>query len=163
MGAFKNIDIETAYESDYALNNIEIDTQAFDPAKQNNTAQPFVGDIQCGFPSPATDYIEMNLNLHDYLVKKPAATFFMRAKGDSMLGAGIYPNDLLIVDRSIHARSGCVVVASINGEFTLKRLYSNGVQQKLLPENLKYKPIEITEDSDFQVFGVVTNNIHRHL
>ena len=106
------------------------------------------------------DYAE-NLNIQDYLIKKPAATFFMRAQGDSMTGIGIYPEDLLIVDRSITARSGHIVVASINGEFTLKRLCTKSGKNILYPENSKYKPIEISQDSEFQVFGVVIYNIHR--
>ncbi len=122
---------------------------------------PFLGEIQCGFPSPAADYLEDHLSLNDHLVKKPAATFFMRAKGDSMTGAGVFPGDLLIVDRSITAKSGHIVVASINGEFTLKRLMSIRGQNFLYPENNNYKPIPISSEMDFQVFGVVTYNIHK--
>ncbi len=122
----------------------------------------FIGDVQCGFPSPAADYIEKGLNLHDHLVKKPMATIFMRAKGDSMIEAGIYPNDILVIDRSISARSGHVIVASLNGELTLKRLSYHFGKPILIPENPKYKTIVVTEDSDFQVFGVLTHNIHSH-
>ena len=126
-----------------------------------NVEYPLMGDIQCGFPSPAADYLEDQLNLHDYLIKKPASTFLMRAKGDSMVGAGIYPDDILIVDRSIKARSGQVVVASLNGDFTLKRMVQINGSVVLCSENPIYKPMTITPEMDFQVFGVVTFNVHR--
>jgi DNA polymerase V len=148
MGAYKDLDIEIVQTDGFALKNVEF---------------RLLGEVECGFPSPATDYIETNLNLHEFLIKKPAATFFMRAKGDSMIGAGIYPNDLLIVDRSITARSSHLVVASINGEYTLKRLVKYEGKNLLMPENSKYKNIEINDESEFQVFGVVTFNIHGHL
>ncbi|MFN9067614.1 MAG: LexA family protein, partial [Bdellovibrionales bacterium] len=122
---------------------------------------PVLGEIQCGFPSPAADYLEDQLNLHDYLIKKPAATFLMRAKGDSMVGAGIYPDDILIIDRSLTARSGNIIVASLNGDFTLKRLIQIHGTVILQPENPVYKPLTITPEMDFQIFGVVTFNVHR--
>jgi len=131
------------------------------------TPQPeqihFFGDLQCGFPSPATDYIERGLDLHNYVVKKPAATFFMRAKGDSMVDAGIYPEDILVIDRSITPLSGHIVVASLNGEFTLKRLSYHFGKPILIAENKKYKAISVNEESDFQIFGVLTFNLHQHL
>ncbi|MFZ3229420.1 MAG: translesion error-prone DNA polymerase V autoproteolytic subunit [Pseudobdellovibrio sp.] len=120
------------------------------------------GDIQCGFPSPATDYIEKGLNLHDFVVKKPAATFFMRAKGDSMIDAGIFPNDLLVIDRSIVAKSGHIIVASLNGEMTLKRLSYHFGNPILIAENKKFNAISILPEHDFQVFGVLTFNLHQH-
>lgn len=123
----------------------------------------FFGDIECGFPSPAADYIEKGLNLHDLVVKKPAATFFMRAKGDSMIDAGIFPNDLLVIDKSITARSGHIIVASLNGELTLKRLSFHFGKPILIPENKNYKTITISEEEDFQIFGVLTYNLHQHL
>jgi len=82
----------------------------------------FTGKVAAGFPSPADDYIENNLDLNELLVQKPAATFFVRAQGESMLGAGIHPNDILVVDRSLEAVPGKVVICSINGELTVKRL-----------------------------------------
>jgi DNA polymerase V len=126
-----------------------------------NVEYPLLGNIQCGFPSPAADYLEDQLNLHDYLIKKPASTFLMRAKGDSMVGAGIFPDDILIVDRSLTARSGQVVVACLNGDFTLKRMVQINSAIFLYPENPIYKPIPITPEMDFQIFGVVTFNVHR--
>lgn len=146
MGAFKELDIIQPYKDESATNNLY-----------------FFGEIECGFPSPAQDYLEKGINLHDHVVKKPAATFFMRAKGDSMIEAGIYPNDLLVIDRSITARSGHIIVASLNGEFTLKRLSYRQGQAYLVPENKFFKPIAILPEHDFQVFGVLTHNIHQHV
>lgn len=118
--------------------------------------------IPCGFPSPATEYIENNLNLHDYIVKKPAATFFMRAGGDSMTGIGIYPDDILVIDRSIKPRSGHVVVAAIDGEYTLKILKIHEGKPYLVPANPKYQPISVDNMESLQIFGVLTYNIHKH-
>jgi DNA polymerase V len=124
---------------------------------------PLFGKITCGFPSPATEYLECSLNLHDYVVKKPAATFFMRAEGDSMQGLGIFPGDILVVDRSITPRSGHVVVASIDGAFTLKQLKLINGKPFLYPAHPQFKPIEIHNPEDLQIFGVVTFNLHAHL
>ena len=82
----------------------------------------FSGKVAAGFPSPADDYVEKNLDLNELLVQKPAATFFVRAQGESMLGAGIHPNDILVVDRSIEAVPGKIVICALNGELTVKRL-----------------------------------------
>ncbi len=117
--------------------------------------------ISCGFPSPAEEYMQAQLDLNEHLVHKPAATFFVYAKGDSMTGAGIYEGDLLIIDRSITARHNHVVVAVLNGEFTLKRLLQKNGKIILQPENPKYKPIEVTEAMSFEVWGVAIHNIHK--
>jgi DNA polymerase V len=121
----------------------------------------YSGSVSCGFPSPADEYLDGPLDLNDLLVKKPAATFFVRAKGDSMIDEGIFEGDILIIDRSIQPRSGQVVLAVINGEFTLKRLIKNGSQIILQPENPKYTPIQITAEMDFQVWGVAIHCIHK--
>lgn len=123
----------------------------------------FLGEIPCGFPSPSSETVESNLNLHDYVVKKPSATFFMQAAGDSMIGAGIYPKDILVIDRSISPRSGHIVAASVDGKITLKRLSYHFGKAILIPENEKYKPISIQEDQDFKIFGVLTYNLHKHI
>jgi DNA polymerase V len=117
--------------------------------------------ISAGFPSPADDHIEQALDLNEHLVKHPAATFFVRADGDSMLGAGIHPGDLLIVDRALEAREGSVIIAVVDGEFTVKRFEKRGGTIFLSPENAAYAPIEIKEGMDFEVWGVVTNAVHR--
>jgi len=116
--------------------------------------------ISAGFPSPAEDYIEGSLDLNRHLIKHPAASFFVRVTGDSMIQAGIHSGDLLLVDRALEARSGRVVIAVVNGELTVKRLYQRQGRLFLVPENPDYEPLEITEAMDFQVWGVVTTVIH---
>lgn len=123
----------------------------------------YCSTVSCGFPSPAEDYIETPLDLNEHLISKPAATFFVRAKGDSMIGVGIYDGDLLIIDRSIRAMSGHVVLAILNGEFTLKTLSQLRGSVWLRPENQKYQPIKINEEMEFQIWGVVTYTIHKHI
>ena len=120
----------------------------------------FSGPVCAGFPSPASDYIEERLDLNQRLVKHPAATFFVRAGGDSMQGAGIFDGDILVVDRSLKPSDMCVVIAALDGDFTVKRLRISGGKPLLVPENPKYRPIEIDEDSDFRIWGVVTYVIH---
>ncbi|QLQ34172.1 MAG: translesion error-prone DNA polymerase V autoproteolytic subunit [Candidatus Thiothrix singaporensis] len=121
----------------------------------------FASKVAAGFASPADDYIETSLDLNQYLIKHPAATFFLRVEGNSMLGAGIHDGDTLVVDRSLEARSGKVVIAAVNGELTVKRLHI-GQQQRvtLLAENPDYPNIPIRDGMDFVIWGVVTNVIH---
>jgi DNA polymerase V len=120
----------------------------------------FTGKVAAGFPSPADDYIEKTLDLNELLVQKPAATFFARAQGESMLGAGIHHNDILVVDRSIEPVPGKIVICALNGELTVKRLEHDGKQWKLKAENPAYPDIAIHEELDMVVWGVVTNVIH---
>jgi len=120
----------------------------------------FTGKVAAGFPSPADDYVEKNLDLNDLLVQKPAATFFVRAQGESMLGAGIHPNDILVVDRSIDPVAGKVVICTINGELTVKRLEREHDRWKLKAENPAFPDIPLTDDLELVVWGVVTNVIH---
>lgn len=115
----------------------------------------FLSTISAGFPSPADDYIDKRIDLNKSLIKHPAATFFVRAKGESMTNSGISNNDLLIVDRSIEAYNNSIIVAILNGSFTVKRFKKKGNNVYLLPDNKKYKQIRVTEDMDFQVWGVV--------
>ncbi|MDP1769660.1 MAG: translesion error-prone DNA polymerase V autoproteolytic subunit [Nitrospirota bacterium] len=120
----------------------------------------FLGRLPAGFPSPADDYIEGKLDLNRHLIKHPAATFFVRVTGDSMIGAGIHSGDLLVVDRSLDAVDGNVIVAALDGELTVKRLFRQGTILRLLPANTAYAPIEILTQQTFEIFGVVTNVIH---
>lgn len=120
----------------------------------------FATKIPAGFPSPADDYIETRLDLNRHLIKHPAASFFVRVQGDSMIGAGIYPNDLLVVDRSLEPIDGKVVIAVVDGELTVKRLKIRSQALVLAPENDKYPEIIIGEANDFRIWGVVTNVIH---
>ena len=123
-------------------------------------AMPLYGcSVRAGFPSPADDYIECYLDLNAYLVQHPSATFFVRASGDSMINVGISPGDLLIVDRSIKATHNDIVIAAVNGELTVKRLYVQNQVIKLLPENNRYAPIVITEGLELVVWGVVLHAI----
>lgn len=115
--------------------------------------------VRAGFPSPADDYIETYLDLNNYLISHPSATFFVRASGDSMIKAGIADGDLLIVDRSIEATHGRIVIAAVNGELTVKRLSIANGQTQLVPENDNYPPILITEDLELVIWGVVLHNI----
>jgi len=120
----------------------------------------FSGKVAAGFPSPADDYIEKTLDLNDLLVQKPAATFFVRAEGESMLGAGIHPNDILIVDRSIDPVVGKIVICALNGELTVKRLNSISEEIVLGAENPAYADIIVHKDIELVIWGVVTNVIH---
>lgn len=116
--------------------------------------------VSAGFPSPADDYIECKLDLNEHLIQHPAATFFVRASGDSMKDAGIQSGDMLIVDRSLEATHGNIVIAAINGELTVKRLSRQAGCVQLLPANKNYQPIDITEEQDIIIWGVVTHVIH---
>lgn len=116
--------------------------------------------ISAGFPSPAEDRVDTNLNLHDLVVQRPEATFFMRVEGESMKKAGINSGDLVVVDKSLDPKNRDIVVAFIDGEFTLKRFKREGSRGWLLPENDDYKPLQVSEDNDFQVWGVVTFTLH---
>ena len=120
----------------------------------------YTGPVKAGFPSPADDYLEQALDLNNYLIKPPAATFFVRVDGDSMVGAGIHDKDILIVDRALSPQSGQIVIAILNGEFTVKRVKVEANRLFLLPENPKFPLIEVTEEIDFQIWGVVTYTIH---
>ena len=116
--------------------------------------------MSAGFPSPAYDYKEKKLDLNELLIKQPEATFFAKASGDSMIGAGIHDGDMLIVDRSITASDGRIVIAVLNGELTVKRFKLLGRTAQLHSENSKYTPITLHEGDSVSIWGVVTNVIH---
>lgn len=118
----------------------------------------FLERVPCGFPSPAQDYEEDRINLHSLLVSHPSATFFIRASGDSMLGAGISHGDLLVVDRSLTARHGDIVVASVGGEFTIKELQTRPFL-RLIPRNRNYPAISFQDGDELQIVGVVTSAV----
>lgn len=119
----------------------------------------FTTTIRAGFPSPAADYAEESLDFNTLLVKRKAATYCLRVSGDSMTGDGIFPDDILVVDRSIKPVNGDVTVISLNGEFTVKRLYRTNDAIVLRPSNPVYKDIRVGPEEDFRVFGVVTSVI----
>src|SRR5262249_3385285 len=112
--------------------------------------------VPAGFPSPAEDYLENALDISEYLVKRPKATYFMRVIGDSMLGAGIHDGDLLVIDRAETVRDGRVVVARLDDQFTIKRFRLIDGRPWLYSANEAYEPIQITEDTDFEIWGCVT-------
>ncbi len=114
--------------------------------------------VSAGFPSPAQDYIEKALDLNELCIKRPAATFFVRVEGDSMIQAGIYAGDILVVDRSVTAEHGDTVIVAIHGEMTVKELELRPVV-RLVPRNPAYPAIEIPEGTALDIFGVVTNVI----
>lgn len=119
----------------------------------------FSESVAAGFPSPATDYCESRLDLNELCVQHPAATYFVRAQGDSMVDAGIFPGDVLVVDRALTAAHGDIVIAVLNGELTVKKLETKP-KVRLVPMNSKYDPIEIPEDTDIEIFGVATTAVH---
>lgn len=120
----------------------------------------FLSGVSAGFPSPADDYLDRKLDLNRHLIKNPAATFFVRVAGDSMTGAGINDNDILIVDRSLEPSSNNIVIAVINGELTVKRLIKNQDSCRLIAENPNYSPLEINEETPLEIWGVATYAIH---
>nr|WP_237673548.1 translesion error-prone DNA polymerase V autoproteolytic subunit [Halomonas profundi] len=117
------------------------------------------GTVRAGFPSPADDYVEAELDLVAHLIQHPSATYFVRAKGSSMVEDGIFDNDLLIVDRSITPRPGHIVIMCVDGDLTCKRLSIIGDRPYLTTLDPSFKPIPLT-GHDCQAWGVVTHNIH---
>ncbi len=117
--------------------------------------------IRAGFPNPAEEAGGFALDLNEYLVKHPISTYYLRVEGDSMTGAGIEPGDIVVVDKSLEARSGDIVVAAVEGEFTLKRLKQQGDQAWLVAANPQYAPIVLHEASEAALWGVVTFVIHK--
>ena len=120
----------------------------------------FLDSVSAGFPSPATDYMENKLDLNEHLIKHPAATFIVKAKGPSMTDAGILSGDLLIVDRSITPKSNDIVIASIFGDLTVKKLQKKENLLFLLSANSDYPSIQVKEEMECFIWGVVTYIIH---
>ena len=121
----------------------------------------YLSPVEAGFPSPSDDSVDRRLDLHEHLVRNEAATFFLRAHGESMLGAGIHDGDLLIVDRSIEAGHNRIVIAALDGELTVKRLVRRHGRVLLAPENPNYPEFDITEREYVHIWGVVTYVIHK--
>jgi len=117
--------------------------------------------ISAGFPSPAEEFFGLQLNLNDELIKHPEATFYARVRGHSMKDAGIQDGDLLVIDKAQEPKDGCVAVCAIDGEFTLKRLAVEKDGIYLMPANDEFKPIKITEENDFLVWGIVAYVVHK--
>ena len=123
----------------------------------------FSHNVTAGFPSPADDYIEGRLSLDEHLIQHKDSTFFVRAKGNSMVGAGIFDGDLLVVDKSLNPSSGDIVIAIVDGDLTVKRLIKRGSKIVLKPENPRYKEIEFKDGQDLQVWGVVTSTVKKFI
>ena len=133
----------------------------YHPDQSTRCKRPlFMVPVSAGFPSPAEDYIEGNLDLNKHLIKHPAATFFVKVSGSSMIDAGIHAGDILIVDRSLKPVNKKVVIAVVNGELTVRRIRVTKDKVFLISENRDYKPLQVEEEMDFEVWGVVTNVIH---
>jgi DNA polymerase V len=136
--------------------------QIFQLISRTKTLVPFYSSrVPAGFPSPADDYLDGKIDLNQHLISHPEATFLVKVEGNSMIGAGIFSGDTLIVDRSLQPQHGQIVLAILNGEFTVKKYNLVNGKTSLLAENPDYLPIEITQDSDFQVWGIVTFVIHK--
>lgn len=127
----------------------------------SNGAPLFAEGVAAGFPSPAMGDLNGTLDLNRLCISHPAATYFVRARGDSMVGAGIDDGDILVVDRSLTPANRHIIIASVNGEFTVKRFEKTAHRMRLLPENPAYKPVTITPELGAEFFGVVTFIIKR--
>ncbi|MRT91655.1 LexA family transcriptional regulator [Ancylomarina sp. 16SWW S1-10-2] len=121
------------------------------------TKIPLVGSsVRAGFPSPADDFIELDISLDSELIHNKEATFYARVEGDSMQDANIHDGDLLIIDKSLEPQNNKVAVCFIDGDFTVKRLQIEADHILLMPENKKFSPIKVTEENDFIIWGIVT-------
>lgn len=120
----------------------------------------FAARIPAGFPSPADDYVDKGLDLNELLVRHPAATYFVRVSGDSMVGAGIHSGDILVVDRAESARDRSVIIAALNGELTVKRFVRDNGRIYLFSENRDYPNLEVNGEMEFEIWGVVVHVIH---
>jgi DNA polymerase V len=127
--------------------------------EESPIAARYAQSVPAGFPSPAADYAEEEINFNTLLMPHPNATFVMRVQGDSMVEANIPDNSLIVVDRSIKPSNNMIVVAIVNGEITVKRFIKNSSGVRLMPANAKFKPLPITEEMDFRVWGTVTKII----
>lgn len=115
--------------------------------------------VSAGFPSPADDFLDLSIDLNKEFIKNPSSTFYARVNGESMKDAGINHGDLLIIDKSLNPIDGKIAVCYIDGEFTVKRIKKDQSSFWLMPENKKYQPIQVTEDNDFIVWGMVVHVI----
>lgn len=135
----------------------------FLPDEKHGVPRPplYAGAVAAGFPSPADDFVEGALDLNEHLIAHPAATFMVRVEGASMTGAGIFSGDILIVDRSLEARSGHIVIAVVGAEMTVKRLLRAGSGWLLKAEHPDHPPTPLGADADCAIWGVVTGSVRR--
>ena len=135
----------------------------FDSTTKNFKIPLLADSVSAGFPSPADDYTEENIDLNEHLISNPFSTFFLRVKGESMINAGIKDKDLIIVDKSLIAKPGDIVIAMIDGEFTIKRLSIKNNELYLKAENHNYPDFKFKNHIDVQIWGVVIYSIHSYL
>jgi DNA polymerase V len=129
----------------------------FHPDLESKLKIPFINDgVSAGFPSPAADFMENNIDLNKELSENPLATFYIRVKGNSMIDAGINDKDVLVVDRSLEPQNNKIAICCVDGEFTVKRIQLEKDCLYLMPENSNYSPIKITEDNELIIWGIVT-------
>jgi DNA polymerase V len=134
----------------------------FSVDQSKKLALPLFGyRISAGFPSPADDFVEIQLDLNRHLVRNPSATFYAHVKGNSMTGARIYDGDILVIDRSLEPEHGKTAVCAVNGDFTAKLIEKKNDGLYLMPANHEYAPIKITEEINFEIWGIVTYVIHK--
>ena len=136
---------------------------SFDSTTEKFKIPLLTDSVSAGFPSPADDHIEENIDLNQHLISNPFSTFFLRVKGDSMINAGIKDKDLIIVDKSLTARPGNIIIAMIDGEFTMKRLSIKNNELYLKAENHNYPDFRFKNHIDVQIWGVVIYSIHSYL
>jgi len=136
---------------------------SFDSTTKKFKIPLLTDSVSAGFPSPADDYTEENIDLNEHLISNPFSTFFLRVKGDSMINAGIKDKDLIIVDKSLTARPGNIIIAMIDGEFTIKRLSIKNNELYLKAENHNYPDFRFKNHIDVQIWGVVIYSIHSYL
>ena len=136
---------------------------SFDSTTKRFKIPLFNDSVSAGFPSPADDYTEENIDLNEHLISNPFSTFFLRVKGESMINAGIKDKDLIIVDKSLIAKPGNIIIAMIDGEFTIKRLSIKNDELYLKAENHNYPDFSFKNHIDVQIWGVVIYSIHSYL
>ncbi len=135
---------------------------AIEPAAYKKLLLPLFNNyVPAGFASPADDFMDRTLDLNEYIVRHPSATFFVKVSGDSMVKAGIHEGDLLVIDRSLKLTENKIILAVVDGECTVKRYRQVNGQPYLFPENDKYKPLRITQDMCFEVWGIVIHVLHK--
>jgi DNA polymerase V len=129
----------------------------FHPDFESELKIPFIADgVSAGFPSPAADFMENNIDLNKELSENPLATFYIKVKGNSMIDAGINDKDVLIVDRSLEPQNNKIAICCVDGEFTVKRIQLEKDCLYLMPENSNYSPIKVTEENELIIWGIVT-------
>ena len=138
-----------------------VDITPFNSAYTEQPIPLYSSKVAAGIPTPAEDHIEDTLDLNQYLVEHPDSTYMLKVEGESMLDIGIFPNDILVVDRAIEASHNKIVIAAVNGQLTVKRLYNRGGLIKLVPENKNYPTIQLDKESELHIWGVVVGSIRK--